>query len=116
MLAPRLSLTTARTVRNVSRLGFQRSAPPPRARLESQHVRRERYTVTDVSKAVPVRRAELQLVLVARLEREAKMDSRSGRIEAFAELERHAVPAHRPPEHLRGRLLRFQRRAVRIER
>src|SRR5436305_13673804 len=69
-------------------LPLQRSVR--RARPESEPVRRERHAVADVSKAVAVRRTELQLIVAVLLEREAEVKRGPGRIQPLADGERDA--------------------------
>src|SRR6266566_8770169 len=58
-----------------TRLWLQRRVR--RACLESEPVRRERHTVGDVSKAVAVGRAELQLILASGLQRDPIAERRA---------------------------------------
>src|SRR6266576_432961 len=57
---------------------------------ESEPVRRQRHAVADVSKAVAVRRTELQLILAVLLQREAEVKGGPGRIQPLTDGERDA--------------------------
>src|SRR2546427_782943 len=90
-------------------LPLQRSVR--RAGPESEPVRRERHAVADVSKAVAVRRTNLQLIVAVLLEREAEVKRGPGRIQPLADGERDAGRVHRAPRELGEALLRLGRRA-----
>src|SRR5437763_16963694 len=94
-------------------LPLQRSVR--RARPESEPVRRERHAVADVSKAVAVRRTELQLILAVLLEREAEVKDGPYRIQPLADDERDARRVHRAPREPGEALLRLACCAVRSQ-
>src|SRR5205814_8124782 len=108
--AGRVQLSPARKgweLWNLSQLPLQRSGC--RAGPESEPVRRGRHAVADVSKAVAVRRTELQLIFAVGLEREAEAKRRACRVQPLSNGEGDARGVDCPPRELGEALLRLGR-------